>query len=67
MAFQLETELCSIKHFRGVDERNGIVNNVHVDVWIAEWAIIASNAMFFFALWIFLSKVVFVVCVVFIF
>ena len=26
-----------------VSEQNGIVNNVHVDDWTAEWAIIAIN------------------------
>ena len=69
MTFQLETELCSIKHFQGVYEVNSIVNSFYVDDRIAECAIIANNAIFFFPLWIehFLSKVVFIVCVVFVF
>ena len=43
MAFLLKYGLCCIKHCWGVYEQNSIVNNVSVDDWTAELAIIASN------------------------
>ena len=45
MASHLENEHCYINHSQGVYEQNNIVNSVHV-VWSAEWAVIASNEMY---------------------
>ena len=44
MVSQLENELGFIKDCWGVYGQNSRVNSVHVDGWIAELAIIASNA-----------------------
>ena len=40
----LANKPCYITHCRHVYEQNSIVNNVHVDDWTDETAIIASNA-----------------------
>ena len=41
MAFELDNELCYVKHCWGIYEQNSIVFSI--DYWTAERAIIASN------------------------